>query len=238
MIKPPKKQKNNKKVATNKVSTLHFELDKIYPKTANQEKVFELYNEGKNLLLCGCAGTGKTFLSLYLALKDVIYNNYYNKIIIVRSAVPSREIGHLPGTEKEKLSAYEEPYRNIVNQLFGRADAYSILVEKGYIQFESTSFLRGVTFDNCLIIVDEIQNLTFEEASTVITRLGENSRIIYAGDTKQPDLNPRREVSGFDKLLQVVNIMDEFATVNFEVQDIVRSGIVKSFIIAREKLGF
>jgi len=238
MIKPPKAQKNKKKVATNKVSTLNFELQKIYPKTENQEKTFELYNQGKNLVLYGSAGAGKSYLSLFLGLKDLLHNSYYNKIVIIRSAVPSRDIGFLPGNEKEKMAVYEAPYRAIVSDLFGRDDAYEILKQKDYIQFESSSFLRGMTYSNSLIFVDEIENFSYSELNTILSRLGDGSRIILAGDIKQCDFNSRRETSCMPELLQIAGEMGEeyFGVVEFTIEDCVRSGFAKAYLQAKEKL--
>jgi predicted ribonuclease YlaK len=232
MLKP----KNRSKKSTNRVSALHFELKKIYPMTENQKKVFDLYNEGKNLVVYGSAGSGKSFLSLYLGLKEMLDEAAFSKIVILRSAVATRDLGFLPGTEREKISVYEAPYRSIINELFGRADAYDIMKQKDIIEFESSSFLRGLTYANCLIFVDEIQNMTLHEISTIVTRLGENSKIIFAGDVRQSDLNERKENSGVKDLISIATIMPEFSLVEFTVDDIVRSDIVKSFLIAKEKL--
>lgn len=236
MIKPPKALKKQRRSA-NKVTSLNFELQKIHPMTENQQLTFDEYNVGKNLVLHGSAGSGKSFLSLYLGLKDMLTHGYFKKIVIIRSAVATRDIGFLPGTEKEKLAVYDAPYRAIVADLFGRDDAYPILIEKGIIQFESTSFLRGLTYADCLIIVDECQNLSFHEFSTIITRLGERSRIIFAGDTRQSDFINKKEISGMFDFLRVVELMDEFTTIKFTTDDIVRSDIVKNYIITLEKLG-
>lgn len=232
MLKPTKRNKKQK------VNSLNFELNNIIPKTDNQQKVFDLYDEGKNLLLYGSAGAGKSFLSLYLALKDMMDNSSYQKIIIFRSAVGSRDLGFLPGTEKEKIAVYEAPYKAIVNELFGRDDAYSILVDKDIIQFESTSFLRGLTYNNSLMFVDEIENMSFQELSTLYTRVGQDTRIILAGDRRQCDLNLKKEISGFDDILSISKEMPSFGFVEFTLDDCVRSGFAREFLIAQEKLGF
>ena len=232
MLKP----KNRSKKSSNRVSALHFELKKIYPMTENQKKVFDLYDEGKNLVVYGSAGSGKSFLSLYLGMKEMLDEAAFSKIVILRSAVATRDLGFLPGTEREKISVYEAPYRAIINELFGRADAYDIMKQKDIIEFESTSFLRGLTYANCLIFVDEIENMTLHEISTIITRLGENSKIIFAGDIKQCDLNERKENSGVKDLISIATIMPEFGLIEFTIDDIVRSDIVKSFLVAKEQL--
>jgi len=218
-----------------------FGMKQISPMTDNQERLFESYQQGKNILAIGSAGTGKTYISLYLALKDVMEKNQYKKIIVIRSSVQSREQGHMPGDAKEKLSHFEAPYTDIVNDLFARGDAYQIMKQKNMIEFMSTSFIRGLTFDNALILVDECQNMRWDEIRTIMTRVGEGSRIILCGDTKQDDLacsKNRLDVSGLRQFKRVIDKMGPkcFDTVEFTVDDIVRSGLVKEFIMAEEML--
>ena len=218
-----------------------FGMKQISPMTDNQERLFESYQQGKNILAIGSAGTGKTYISLYLALKDVMEKNQYKKIIVIRSSVQSREQGYMPGDAKEKLSHFEAPYIDIVNDLFARGDAYQIMKQKNMIEFMSTSFIRGLTFDNALILVDECQNMRWDEIRTIITRVGEGSRIVLCGDTKQDDLacsKNRLDVSGLRQFKRVIDKMGPkcFDTVEFTVDDIVRSGLVKEFIMAEELL--
>lgn len=236
-----KSRKNQIERETDYLLDTKFGMKRIEPITSTQEKLFESYRNGKNILAIGSAGTGKTYISLYLALKDVMARNQYKEIIIVRSSVQSREQGHMPGDAKEKMAHFEAPYIDIVNDLFERGDAYQILKQKGMIRFMSTSFIRGLTFDDALIVVDECQNLRWDELRTIMTRVGENSRIVFCGDTKQDDLacsKNRLDVSGLRQFKRVIDRMssDCFATVEFTVNDIVRSGIVKEFIIAEESL--
>jgi phosphate starvation-inducible protein PhoH len=218
-----------------------FGMKRIEPITDTQTKLFDAYNNGKNILAVGSAGTGKTYISLYLALKDVMAKKQYKEIIVVRSSVQSREQGHMPGGAQEKMSYFEAPYVDIVNDLFERGDAYQIMKQKNMIRFMSTSFIRGLTFDNALIIVDECQNMRWDELRTIMTRVGESSRIILCGDTKQDDLatsKNRLDVSGLRHFKKVIDKMstDCFETIEFTVDDIVRSGLVKEFIIAEEQL--
>jgi phosphate starvation-inducible protein PhoH len=218
-----------------------FGMKRIDPITNTQTKLFEAYQNGKNILAVGSAGTGKTYISLYLALKDVMAKNQYKEIIIIRSSVQSREQGHMPGDAKEKMAHFEAPYVDIVNDLFERGDAYQVMKQKNMIRFMSTSFIRGLTFDNALIIVDEVQNLNYEETRTVMTRVGQDSRIILCGDTKQDDLTNSKnklDVSGLRYFKRVIDRMgsDCFETIEFTTDDIVRSGLVKAFIIAEEEL--
>ena len=210
-------------------------LANINPLTENQHKAFKEFDNDQNLILHGSPGTGKSFISLYLALDDFFNGkNGIQKVVIIRSAQASKNIGFLPGTAKQKMEVYESPYVSICTQLFGRGDAYSILKQKGIVEFESTSFLRGMTIDNAIIIIDEGQNSNFMELKTVLTRVGENTRVIVCGDTKQDDLTSARfsEESGLPLIIRISKKMESISLVEFSVNDIVRSGFVKEFIIA------
>lgn len=233
MLKPKKSKKTSVKA-----TGLNFELGKISPMTVNQQKVFDLYTSGKNLVLYGSAGSGKSFLSLYLGLKEMLDEGTFNKIVIIRNILPVRDVGFLKGSLDEKIQPLSLPYVEIVNDLFNRDDAFSILTQKRIIEFTSTSYLRGLTYNDALIIVDEIQNLTFHELDTVFSRVGENSKIILCGDYKQYDIS-KKEVSGFYDIMKIVDKMhSEFVTAEFTTDDIVRSGFVKSYLIAKNNLGF
>lgn len=215
------------------------DLKTFEPLTDNQKKFFDAYKRQDYFIaLHGVAGTGKTFCALYKALEEVLdRNNPFQKIIVVRSAVQSREIGHLPGDVSEKMEIYQQPYRQICETLFGRKDAWSRLEEQGHIEFISTSFIRGMSFDNAIIIVDEMQNLSFEEIDTVMTRVGYRSKIIWCGDYRQTDLNKRKnDVTGILKFFEIAHHMDAFTRIEFSVDDIVRSSLVKDYIIAKLKV--
>lgn len=215
-----------------------LELPTITPLTFNQHRVFKEYQQkNQHLVLHGSAGTGKTFMALYLALRDV-HDLKAHRVVVIRSAVPSRKQGFLPGNEKEKEAVYETPYISNVNEIYGRGDAYNILIQKKQIEFVSTSYLRGITLRNAIVIVDEIQNMAWHEIVTVMTRLGEGCRVILCGDTKQSDLDERAGKSDVLKLLEVTKNMDDFAFVQMTPSDIVRGGLVKSFIMECEKLGY
>jgi phosphate starvation-inducible protein PhoH len=216
-----------------------FGMRQIKPLTPAQSDLFNSYKQGYNLAAIGTAGTGKTMCATFLALQDVLEKGEYEKIVIIRSAVQTREQGFVPGTLPQKEAIFEQPYIDIVNDLFGRGDAYQILKQKGIIRFTTSSNIRGLTFDNSVIIVDECQNMTYEEIRTIITRVGESSRIMFCGDTKQDDLRNsknRLDRSGLMNFIKVIKEINEFEIVEFTVNDIVRSGIVKSFIIAEEKV--
>ena len=212
----------------------------IRPMTDNQSVAFDAWDKGANLMLHGIAGTGKTFLGLYFSLTEVrSKNTHYKKVFIIRSVVPTRDIGFLPGSQKDKMKVYEAPYYDIASKLFQRGDAYEILKQRNNVEFISTSFLRGSTFDDCIIIVDEVQNMSDQELHTVMTRVGENCRIIFCGDVKQDDLTSERkkEMSGLRSFMKVIKKMKEFDFVEFEASDIVRSRLVKSYIIERDRQG-
>lgn len=212
-------------------------LKKIYPLTQNQELFFNNYRKNNAFVLHGMPGTGKTLIAVYNALLEVLTpNSDRKKVIIVRSAVPSREIGHLPGNEKEKTEIYSQPYKEIAADLFPKFGdkAFGKLKEQGIIDFMVTSYVRGLTLDNAVVIVDEIQNMTWQELNSIFTRIGENTKIIFCGDVRQTDLGQKKtDQSGLGKFMQVIDHMeDDFFYIDFEVDDIVRSELVKKFIIA------
>lgn len=218
-------------------NSYNLEIKDIIPLTQNQRRTFNHYKIDKNLLLHGMAGTGKTFCALYLALLDILsYKSTKNKIIIIRSAVPTRDLGFLPGSLKEKLKQYETPYKNICTEILNRGDAYEILKTKDIISFMSTSFIRGNTFDDTIIIVDEIQNLNFHELDSIITRTGDNSRIIFSGDFRQSDLIKEQERKGLLDFIKVLDKMSSFRKIEFNIEDVVRSGLVKDYLIAKHSV--
>ena len=204
-------------------------LAEIEPLTKNQLEVFE---SDKNLILHGIAGTGKTFISCYLAFDDMV-KGVYNNLVIIRSAVPTRDIGFLPGSEKEKASVYEEPYKEIALELFQRGDAYEILKTKGLVHFMTTSFVRGITLKDAVIMIDECQNMSFHELDSIITRVGTNCRVIFCGDFRQSDL----KTNGLESFMKILKNMGSFDFIDFEIKDIVRSEFVKDYIIAKTELG-
>jgi phosphate starvation-inducible protein PhoH len=218
---------------------LEFEMKKIEPLTENQKISFEYFEKGKNLMLHGIAGTGKSFISLYLALREIMdnKNSQYKKIVIVRSVVPTRDMGFLPGSNKEKAKVYEAPYYAICTELFGRGDAYDILKQRNMVDFISTSFIRGITLNNCIIVVDEIANMTLHELDSIITRVGKNCRIIFSGDFRQSDFTKEHEKNGLTEFMKIISRMKSFAFIDFKQEDIVRSGLVREYIIQKDKLG-
>ncbi len=219
-------------------------LTQIKPLTPSQERVFDAFSKQKNLYLYGAAGTGKTFIGMYLALQEILNEkSSYDKLYIVRSLVPTREIGFLPGDHDDKAELYQIPYQNMVRYMFKMPDdasfdmLYANLKAQETISFWSTSFLRGTTLDNSIVLVDESQNLNFHELDSIITRLGVNTKIIFAGDAAQTDLVKTNERNGILDFMKIIQGMDEFEMVEFGIQDIIRSGLVKSYLINKLNLG-
>ncbi len=220
-------------------------LINIEPLTDNQKRLFESYQNNKQVVSYGAAGTGKTFITLFNALKEVLdENSVYEKIYIVRSLVATREIGFLPGDYEDKSDIYQVPYKHMVKYMFQMpSDAdfemlYGNLKAQDTIKFWSTSFLRGTTLDNAIVIVDEFQNLNFHELDSIITRVGENSKICFCGDATQTDLQKTNEKNGIVDFIKILRTMPSFDLIEFGIDDIIRSGIVKEYIIAKMQLGF
>jgi len=225
-----------KQIKTGNHLTLRLDdLKTFSPLTENQKKFFDAYKIGEYFIaLHGVAGTGKTFCALYKAIEEVLdKSNPFNRIIVVRSAVQSRDIGHLPGDIDDKMDIYKQPYIQICETLFGRKDAWSRLEEQSKIEFISTSFIRGMSFDDAIIILDEMQNCNYSELQTVMTRVGYRSKIIFCGDYRQTDLiKNKADTTGIKKFLEIANTMNCHTRIEFTVDDIVRSSLVKDWIMA------
>ena len=215
----------------------------IEPLTPNQQSLFDAYKQDKNLVAYGCAGTGKTFITLYNALRDVLDETTpYEKIYIVRSLVATREIGFLPGDHEDKSSLYQIPYKSMVKYMFEmptEADfqmLYGNLKAQDTIDFWSTSFIRGTTFDKTIVIVDEFQNLNYHELDSIMTRVGEQSKIMFCGDATQSDLVKQNERNGIVDFMRILRLMPSVDVIEFGVEDLVRSGLVKEYILAKLEL--
>ena len=214
------------------------DLLEVQPITKNQELVFEAWDRGDNLVLAGSAGTGKTFLALFMAFEEVLEpDTIYDQVVVIRSMVPTRDMGFLPGTLEEKQDAYTAPYRAICSELFGDATTYNKAISAKKVRFESTSFIRGVTINNSIIVVDEMQNLNFHELDSVITRVGKNTRIIFCGDYRQSDFKWDDDKEGIIKFLNIMEQLKKFSTITFGWEDIVRSDFVRDYIMTKEMLG-
>lgn len=248
MAKAPIKKLENSGVAKNEeqyqhqpvmTNALKIKLDHlktIEALTPNQQKFLDMYKRGGYFLFClGSPGTGKTYLSVAKSLEDVLSRDTpYKQMVIVRSIVPTREVGFLPGTLEDKQEIYELPYREICENLFNRRDAWDRLKEQGFARFLSTTAIRGISIDDSIVVVDETQNFTWGELTTILTRIGHRSKIIFCGDRFQTDLNKRNDVSGLAQFLDVCRTIPEYEEVVFTTEDIVRSSLVKSFLRACE----
>ena len=216
----------------------------VQPITPNQKHAFASYSEGKNLFLYGAAGTGKTFITLYQALREVLDPlTPYQKVVLVRSLVSTREIGFLPGDHEDKSALYQIPYKNMVKYMFELPTdnefemLWGNLKAQESVTFWSTSFIRGTTLDNSIVIVDESQNLNFHELDSIITRVGEDTKIMFCGDVAQTDLIRTNEKNGILDFQRIITRMPEFDVIEFGLNDIVRSGLVKSYITSKIELG-
>lgn len=228
-----RKKTTTKRVRLREEQIPALQLEYVKPKTDNQELAFKGWGRGQHLTLHGLPGTGKSFIALYLALQAV-FQGKQKRVVIVRSAVPTRDIGFMPGSSQEKMKNYEAPYQSLCSQLFGRGDAYEILKQKKLIEFMPTSFIRGLTIDDAVIIIEEAQNMGYQEIRSVITRIGDNSRFIINGDLEQDDLTSERfkEQTGLSKLIDILKKIRSIDFIEFGVDDIVRSDFIKEFIIA------
>jgi phosphate starvation-inducible protein PhoH len=213
------------------------DLRSIKPLTTTQSDFFRAFFEGYQIIAYGSAGTGKSYIGLFLALSELLRDDSkQNRIIIVRSAVPTRDIGFMPGTLDEKIMFYETPYRDIMSDLVGKATTYDDMKAAGLVEFVTTSYVRGVSWNNAIVLIDESQNMTRQEINSIMTRIGKNTRVIALGDMTQTDLNRKKgDDSGMTWFLNVAQSMPEFSLIQFSVHDIVRSNFVKSWITACEE---
>lgn len=213
------------------------DMIEIEPLTPNQVKVFKAYEQSKSIVMAGSAGTGKTFVALSLAFEDVLdKETSFDKVVIVRSIVPTRDIGFLPGNEDEKKDAYTGPYRAACAELFEDPEAWDKLKNSHKVEFLSTSFIRGMTISNAVVIIDEMQNLTFHELDSVVTRIGQNCKFIMCGDYYQSDFDKERDRNGILKFLEIIEQLRNFEVVEFTWEDIVRSDFVRDYIMTKEML--
>lgn len=214
-------------------------MNKFEFMTESQRRAGEAFAQGKNLILDGYAGTGKTFLSMNLALQAIMDpDSPYREVVIIRSAEPTQDLGALPGTFEEKIAPFQEPYDSICDEIFKVRNTYDELKERGYLTFMPVSFIRGVTISDAIIIVDECQNLNFHQLDSVITRVGETSRIIFSGDYTQSDLRKQKDKEGILRFFEIIDKLNHFERIDFDERDIVRGELVKDYIIKKHELGY
>lgn len=207
----------------------------LEPLNDSQARVFDSFEDGKNLVLSGSAGTGKTLISMFLGL-EAVQERLFSRLVVVRSAVASRDIGFMPGNLAEKVSLYEAPYHAICSELYGRGDAYSVLKQEGIVEFLTTSYVRGITLRDSVVVLDEVQNLKTSEIDSIMTRVGESSRVVVIGDCRQTDLVRPEERRGIHDFISIAREMSCFDVVDFSHKDIVRSEFVREYLITRDRL--
>ena len=211
-------------------------MQHIKPITDSQKKAYDYWEKGNNLILSGAAGSGKTFIAIYLALQELI-NNRKKRLVILRSVVPTRDIGFLPGTQEEKEAAYLTPYIGVVSEIFNNNPSlFTSFIKNGTIEFLTTSYIRGITLKNAIVVVDEFQNCNFHELDSIITRIGKGSRIIFSGDYYQSDFTNRKEKEGIGEFLKIIECLKHFKKIEFDWKDCVRSGMVRDYLMTKEKM--
>lgn len=211
-------------------------MQHIKPITDSQKKAYDCWAKGNNLILSGAAGSGKTFIAIYLALQELI-NNRKKRLVILRSVVPTRDIGFLPGTQEEKEAAYLTPYIGVVSEIFNNNPSlFTSFIKNGTIEFLTTSYIRGITLKNAIVVVDEFQNCNFHELDSIITRIGKGSRVIFSGDYYQSDFTNRKEKEGIGEFLKIIECLKHFKKIEFDWKDCVRSGMVRDYLMTKEKM--
>jgi phosphate starvation-inducible protein PhoH and related proteins len=231
--------KHERKRGRGNIANINFTLKHVQPLTLNQKITFKEYLAGNNMMLHGLPGTGKSFLLLYLSLNEIMNSNsVYKKLVIIRSVVPTRDVGFLPGNSREKTRVYEAPYYAIFSELFERSDAYEYLKLRGVVDFMTTSFIRGITLNDCIVLVDEMQNASLHELDSCITRIGQNCKVLFSGDFRQSDFTRFHDKEGVIQFMKIIRSMQGkgFSFIEFTRDDIVRSDLVKNYIIAKDAL--
>jgi phosphate starvation-inducible PhoH-like protein/PhoH-like ATPase len=236
---PRKSTKKNDNVIVPQVDMLSEysnNMRDIKPITDSQIEAYEQWDRGRNLILSGAAGSGKTFIALYLALQELIKNRK-KRLVILRSVVPTRDIGFLPGTQEEKEAAYLTPYIGVISEIFkNNPTLFTSFLKNGTIEFLTTSYIRGITLKDAIVVVDEFQNCNFHELDSIITRIGKGSRVIFSGDYYQSDFTNRKEKEGIGEFLKIIESLKHFKKIEFTWKDCVRSGMVRDYLMTKEKM--
>lgn len=236
---PRKSTKKNDNIIVPQVDMLSEysnNMRDIKPITDSQIEAYEQWDKGRNLILSGAAGSGKTFIALYLALQELIKNRK-KRLVILRSVVPTRDIGFLPGTQEEKEAAYLTPYIGVISEIFkNNPTLFTSFLKNGTIEFLTTSYIRGITLKDAIVVVDEFQNCNFHELDSIITRIGKGSRVIFSGDYYQSDFTNRKEKEGIGEFLKIIESLKHFEKIEFTWKDCVRSGMVRDYLMTKEKM--
>lgn len=236
---PRKSTKKNDNIIVPQVDMLSEysnNMRDIRPITDSQIEAYEQWDKGRNLILSGAAGSGKTFIALYLALQELIKNRK-KRLVILRSVVPTRDIGFLPGTQEEKEAAYLTPYIGVISEIFkNNPTLFTSFLKSGTVEFLTTSYIRGITLKDAIVVVDEFQNCNFHELDSIITRIGKGSRVIFSGDYYQSDFTNRKEKEGIGEFLKIIESLKHFKKIDFTWKDCVRSGMVRDYLMTKEKM--
>jgi phosphate starvation-inducible PhoH-like protein len=205
----------------------------IKPKTLNQQKLVYAVRENDLVFAIGPAGTGKTYISVALAVK-ALKNKQVKKIIITRPAVEAGEtLGFLPGDLKEKLDPYLRPiYDALFDMVPGEKLKY--YMENNVIEIAPLAYMRGRTLNNAFILLDEAQNTTPMQIKMFLTRMGPNSKVIITGDTSQIDL-PKRQKSGLIESIGILKDVEGIGIIELSGKDVVRHKLVKEIISAYDE---
>ncbi len=212
----------------------HNSLKHVLPRNEHQKNYLEAIENNTITIGCGPAGSGKTYLAVYEAAAHhwAKKNTGIDRLIITRPAVEAggEKLGFLPGQLEDKMDPYMRPIYDSLYDIIG-IDVTKQKLERGHIEIAPIAFMRGRTFSNAFIIVDEAQNATIEQLKMVITRVGENCKLVLNGDITQSDLNK----SGLPLLMDILKGVDDIALISFGKEDIVRSAIVVAVVNAFEK---
>jgi phosphate starvation-inducible PhoH-like protein len=205
-------------------------FDSIQPKNMAQQIYLEAIERSDVVFGIGSAGTGKTYVAASYAAEKLYYRET-SKIIVTRPNVEaSRSLGFLPGELEEKYAPYLEPFEGVFIRAFGKS-LYELFKKRGQIDPRPLGFMRGATFDDAIVLVDECQNMTEKEFKLLLTRIGHNSKVIFSGDSRQVDIPD----SGLMSTIQRLQYIPSIEVVEFYPSDIVRSDLCKQIILEYER---
>lgn len=203
-----------------KINNIITENVKLKAKNDSQLRLLKSMKENQITICNGVAGSGKTICSIFMALnllKD--RGNNYQKIFLVKSVttLKGEEIGFLKGDLREKIDPFMESFKNNASKLFKNTNVNS-LFETSIIKFLPLAYIRGTNLDNCIVILDELQNVSIDNARTLMTRIGENCKIICLGDSNQIDLKNKKD-SSLDVVFNIFNNVDDIGCILMDIND-------------------